>query len=215
MSRTHFAQAWCSSNGLGPRQGWRRGKRFGSDQRPCTKYSVRVLVRVSHDVDVPQGSESRQAAPRACMSSLNFAKLTLMAYPTGRRLKRAPWQSPSFVRVMVARLRVLYLAKLFALDSYVCTTRTPRSREADLQHRGLALVGDKGLAGVLAALCARHKLTAHQSFCRARPGNASAATGQRVRGWHVYEGIPGLWGRMGRLSREAGRPQFLIPCVLS
>lgn len=40
---------------------------------------VRVRV-ISHDVRVPQGGESRQAAPRACMRTHDFAKVMSLAY---------------------------------------------------------------------------------------------------------------------------------------
>jgi hypothetical protein len=58
------------------------------------------------------------------------------------------------------------------------------------------MIGDKGLAGTLAAAVCTPQNDSASLLCR--PGNASEAGNQRVTGWHVYEGILGFRGRMGQ-----------------
>lgn len=61
------------------------------------------------------------------------------------------------------------------------------------------MIGDKGLARILAAAVCTPQNDSASLLCR--PGNASAAGNQRVTSWQVY---PGTLGTNGAVARIAG-----------
>ncbi|KAL7951896.1 hypothetical protein V8C42DRAFT_305537 [Trichoderma barbatum] len=158
------------------------------------------VSRAMQCVLVLQGRVSRHAAPHARTST---------RYSTRHVAKnRARWHISASLHP-AARLAGGYSDRRGNKDWAFCVRamrwwhykqRITRSRAADLS--GLAMVGDKGLAGVLAALVCTPQNDSASLLCRSSTARQCiSGDGQRVIGWHVYEGVPGLWGRMGRPTR--------------
>lgn len=80
------------------------------------------------------------------------------------------------------------------------------------------MVGDKGLAGILAAAVCTPQNDSASLLCR--PGNASAAGSQRVTGWHVYtrgsRDSGDEWGsHQDRLDRGRGAGSSFLRLTLA
>ncbi|KAL6696765.1 hypothetical protein J3F84DRAFT_371114 [Trichoderma pleuroticola] len=147
------------------RRGW--GGWFGSDvRRPCIEQCVLAS----------QGRVSRHPAPHACPRTQDLAKVGFDGRPRPllhHAARLAGGYGEGRGKKGQSMLSVRTTDGGTQRTHSIRAARITRSRAADLSS--LAVVGDKGLAGALAALVCTPQNDSASLLCRSSTGDASAA----------------------------------------